>query len=95
MPVNLDELFIEVADDTMPSLLIGSATTGEHARIGIRYSYRFVCFSMASGMIGVSSFSCDTLRVGFPIVSNTIGVDHEDFLGKASRRGWSAGVDGS
>ena len=73
MPINLDELFVEVVDDTVPSLLIGSTATDSRARIGVCYGCGGICFSMASGAIGISSFSCDLLRVGFPITSSTVG----------------------
>jgi hypothetical protein len=91
MPINLDKLFVEVANYTVPSLLISSATTDVRARIGVCYGYDGVYFSTASGTIDVSSFSCDALRVSFPIASSTVSIDHEDFLRKASRWGCSGG----
>jgi hypothetical protein len=91
MPINLDKLFVGVADDTVPSLLIGSAAIDGRASIGVCYSCDSIYFSTVSGTIDVSSFSCDALRVSFPIASSTVGADHEDFLRKASRWGCSGG----
>lgn len=91
MPINLDELLIEVPGDTMPSLIMGGGATGGSARIGICLCCRGVSFCMALGAINISFFSCDALGINLPITSSTVGADHEDFHGKASRRGWRAG----
>ena len=87
MPINLDEFLIEVVDDMMPSLVMGSATIVGRTKIGVCCGYNGVCFTTASGTIGVSFFLCSALNASLPIASSTISIDLEDFLRKASRWG--------
>lgn len=91
MPINMDEFLNKVAGDTMSSLIMGGIATSGHTRIGVCCGSGGICFCAAPGAIDIPFFSRDTLSISLPIASSTISADHEDFLEKASRRGWRAG----
>jgi hypothetical protein len=93
MPVDLNELLVEVAGDAATSLLVGVSATDGRAAPGVCGGRGGIYFPATPSMVGVPSFSDGALGIGFPIPRGAIIANHEEFPWEAPVQQWSLGED--
>lgn len=88
MAINLEKSFVEVMDDTVPTLLAGHAN--DSVTTGGSDIHGGFCFSTMLSVIGVLALPSIALGVSFPIMGRTIVADHEDSTKEPLERSYTA-----